>query len=232
MDPVNDLKRLVSEGLVEDIRQIEESLVLQQQIRNSAEGINRADLGPLFGRFQPVLARYAVIASVRLFDPPDDQYPSRSIPTILNHMRFTADYLNIVHRESIIERLISFGHERQQFEGIPDQWITQLVRKEFHDHLPLRADPDSGELSDALDALHSLKDKPIAHSEEVQIDDEWKNCDQPIRLLCDYAIDFAVTVGKGYLNQDYRLDGSTSIFRLDADRTLEMMKMLMGKIGI
>ena len=230
MDPVNDLKNLINGGLVEDIRQIEESLALQQQILSQADRINKAEFGPLFGRLQLILGRCAVTTAIRLFEPPDDNYPSRSIPTILNHMRFTADYLNIVDRNVIIERLIGFGHEQQQFEGIPDPWITQLIRKEFHDHLPAGGDAAANELSQSLDTLNRLKDKFIDHCEVAQSDNEWKSCEQHIRLLLEYATDFVMTIGKGYLNQDYLLDGNISIFGLDTDRTTETMKKLLGKI--
>lgn len=232
MDPVNDLQRLITGGLVEDIRQIEESLVLQQQIYEYAEKINQADLGPLFGRLQLILSKYSLIATIRLFDLPDDRYPSRSIPAILNHMRFTADYLNIVDREYIINRLIGFGHEKEQFEGIADPWITQLVRKEFSDHLPNAGEPEANELSGALHFLNNLKNRPIAHREEVQSDKEWKAHENHIRLLCGFATDFVITIGKGYLNQDYLLDGNVSTFQLDVDRTMDIMKRLLEKTCI
>ncbi len=232
MDAVNDLRNLLHGGLAEDIRQIEESLILLQEIRASANGINASELGPLFGRLELICGRHAVITTIRLFEPPDDRYPSRSIPTILNHMRFTADYLTIDNRGFILERLINFGHETGQFEGIPDQWITQLVRKEFHDRLPNANEPELNELSRALDSLNRLKDKPVAHSEEVQSDDEWKANTREIRTLLDYATDFAITLGKGYLNQNYVIDKDTSIFQLDADRTMEIMKKLLIIAGI
>ncbi len=232
MDPMGDLKDIIVGGLVEDIRQVEESVALNREIRVGAKDINGAALGPLFSRLQIIMGRHAITSTIHLFDPPEDNYPSRSIPVALNHMRFTADYLKIENRDFVIKKLIGFRHEESQFEGIPEPWINQLVRKEFADRLPDAGQPDSNELSKALDSLKSVRDRIISHSEEVIETDEWQSSEKDITLLMEYARDFVATISKGYLNIDYVLSDGDTIFRIDADRTTEMLKRLLKKAGV
>ena len=231
-DPVNDLKAFVTAGVVEDIRQIEETIGLYQEITTRASAINESGLGPLFSRLQLISSRHAIVVSIRLFEPPHNRYPSRSIPTVLNHMRYTADYLKIENREAIINRLAEFGHDTTQFEGIPEPWITQLIRKEFADRLPDTTQPDSNALSSALDALYSQRDRYVAHSEEVQILREWQALESDISTLLEYARDFTETIGKGYLDKDYQLGDGDSVFRLDRERTVVMLRRLLELAGI
>ncbi len=231
-DPVNDLKALVTEGVVEDIRQIEETIGLYQEITSRAGAINESGLGPLFSRLQLISSRHAIFVTIRLFEPPDNRYPSRSIPTVLNHMRYTADYLQVKNSETIVNRLAEFGHDTTQFEGIPDPWITQLIRKEFADRLPDITQPDSNATSSALDSLYIRRDKYVAHSEEVQSLKEWQAMESDIGTLLEYARDFAATIGKGYLGIDYQLGEGDSVFRLDRERTVIMLRRLLELAGI
>ena len=232
MDPMGDLKDIVIGGLIEDIRQIEEAVAIRREIRAKAVVINEAAMGSLFSRLQMILGRHAVVSAVHLFDPPDDTHHSRRIPAALNQMRFTADYLKIENREFVIAKLIGFGHNENEFEGIPDPWITQLLRKEFADRLPDAGQPGSNELSVALDSLSNARDKSIAHSEEVQTSDEWETSEKNIIMLLEYARDFTGTIGKVYLNTDFITADGDSIFRIDAERTTNILKQLLSKAGI
>ncbi len=231
MDPMGDLKDLISGGLVESIRQIEEASVLWQETGTHANAINEAGFGNLFGRLQPILQRYAILAACRLFEvESDNKYPLKSIPSAINHLRCNADYLQIQNKEFVIERLVKFGHERSEFEGIPDPWINQLVRKEFADRLPKADEPESNDLSGALHNLKLERDKFSAHSESVQRIDSLRNND--LNLLLGFARDFVGTIGKGYLNIDYVFADGDSIFRIDATRTTNVLRQLLGKAGI
>ena len=230
MDPMGDLRDLISAGLVEDIRQVEEAAVLWREISAQAEAINKAGFGNLFGRLQPILERYAVLATCRLFEPESDRYPLKSIPATLNHFRYNADYLQIRNRGFIMEKLVGFGHEPSEFEGIPDPWINQLVRKEFADRLPNADDPKANDLSGALHNLKTVRDKFSEHSESVQQLDDPKAKD--MNLLLDFARDFVGTIGKGYLDIDYVFADGDSIFRIDAERTANTLRQLLSKAGV
>ncbi len=231
MDPINDLKDLISSGLVESIRQIEEASVLWQEIGAHATAINEAECGHLFGRLQPILERYAILATCRLFDTENDnKYPLKSIPATLNHFRYNGDYLKIQNRELVIEKLVSFGHEKSEFEGIPDPWINQMVRKEFADRLPDSDDPEANDLSGALHNLKLGRDKFIGHSESAQQIDEMRTAD--MKLLLAFAKDFVGIIGKGYLNIEYVFADGDSIFRIDAERTVDVLRQLLSKAKI
>ncbi|MFO8100649.1 MAG: hypothetical protein R6U37_00555 [Dehalococcoidia bacterium] len=230
MDPMGDLRELIVGGLVENIRQVEESRVLWQEISAHAEAINEAGFGNMFGRLQPILARYTVLATCRLYEPESDKYPLKSIPATLNHIRYNADYLQIQNKEFIIEKLISFGHDRSEFEGIPDPWINQLVRKEFADRLPGQNAPEENEISGALHHLKTVRDEFSEHSESVQRLDGAR--DASMNLLLAFAEDFVGTIGKGYLDIDYVFGDGDSIFRIDAERTTSTLQQLLRAAGI
>ncbi len=231
-EPMVELKEIVVDGLVENIRQAGESMALRAEIGQNALNINEARLGHLFGRMQRIMGRYAVLAACRLFEPETDSYPLSSIPIALNHFRFNSDYLQIQNKEFVISKLIGFGHEASEFEGIPDPWINQLVRKEFADSLPDANQPESSDLSMALHNLKTVRDKFPPHSETVQESDDWGDTDTDINLLLRFAKDFVGTVGKGYLDIDYAIDDDNSIFEINSSRTVDTMKQLLIRAEI
>ena len=204
------LNDIVMKGLAENIRQAEEAVTLRDEISARAFQINEAGFGALFGGMQMTLGRYSILSVTRLFDPPDDNYQSKSIPSALNHVRFTADYLKITDREFVIKRLIAFGHDKSQFKDIPDPWITQLVRKEFADRLPKAGDPESSELSKALAALLTAGNKPVTPPKTVEESDALSIIDAPRDLLLGFAKDFVAIIGQGYLNTPFEPDTRTA----------------------
>ena len=199
-DPMGELREIVIGGLANNILQTEEALILRTKITANATQIDKSGSGHLFGRLQAILGRFAILSVCRLFEKESDSYPLQSIPIALNHLRFNAEYLKIENKEFTIKKLITFGHEKNQFEGIPDPWITQLVRKEFADRLPVPGNPESGELSSAMDALKTINDKPMATIVTVQKSDDMTPAETKIRILLEFAKEFVETIGKGYLN--------------------------------
>lgn len=144
-------------------------------------------------QLRPIARRYLALDTCRLFDPEHPDYPTRSIPAALNYLRFHADYLEIGNRPAIIQKLVGFGHEPKEFEGIPDPWVTQLLRQEFADRLPRELHPDSSDLSAALHTLRSLCDTfPLNPSAQAAIE-------RAAGPLLVYAADFVNTLRQGYL---------------------------------
>lgn len=205
-DPMGELREIVIGGLADNILQAEEAITLRAKIGAAATRTDESGLGHLFDRLQIILGRFAILSTCRLFEKESDNYPLQSLPTALNHLRFNAEYLKIENKEFVIKKLIAFGHEENQFEGIPDPWITQLVRKEFADRLPVPGNPESGELSKALDTLRSLHDISMAHPGTTQKPDGLTPAEAGIRTLLEFARDFVETIGKGYLNTDPEWD--------------------------
>ncbi len=173
------------------IRGLEETISLCEAARRLLASRGNGE-GTLPDGLPVILERYIITESGLLFEPEHPEYPTRSIPAALNYLRFHADYLKIEHPEAVIERLIRFGHEPKQFEGIPDPWITQLLRKEFAERLPRENAPDAGELSAALHTVRLLRGKfPIDPSDRAEIG-------RATEVLLAYAGDFTRTVRQGY----------------------------------
>ncbi len=205
-DPIGELREIVIEGLADSILQAEEAITLRAKIGTTSTRTGESGLDHLFDRLQVIMERFAILSTCSLFEKESDNYPLQSLPTALNHLRFNAEYLKIENKEFVIKKLISFGHEENQFEGIPDPWITQLVRKEFADRLPVPGNSGSGELSKAMDTLKSLHDTPVSHLETTQEPDGLTPVEAGIRTLLEFARDFVETIGKGYLNIDSEWD--------------------------
>lgn len=203
------LNDIVMKGLAENIRQAEEAATLRDEIRAQAFQINEAGFGSLFGRMQVTLGRYSILSVTRLFDPLYEEYQSKSIPAAFNHLRFAADYIDITDREFLIKRLIAFGHDKSQFKDVPDPWVTQLVRKEFADRSPKAGNPESSELSKALDALLTANNKPVTPPEIVEESDTLSITDANRDLLLGFAKEFVTIIGQGYLNTSFEPDTRT-----------------------
>lgn len=167
---------------------LEETLSLCRSARALRERGNPTDPA-----LPAILNRYVILDTCRLFEPEHPEHPTRSIPAALNYLRFHADYLEITGRAAVIERLVRFGHDPAQFEGIPAPWITQLLRKEFADRLPRENAPASEGLSAALRTLHSLRDRSaLDRSDQSAVE-------QAVTALLAYAADFVETIRRGYL---------------------------------
>lgn len=194
-----DLNDIVVGGLADSIRRAEEVMALRVQISANDAIASGAEFGHLFDRLQVILGQYAILMVTRIFEPEEDGFQSTSIPVALNNMRFNADYLEIHDRDFILKKLISFGHEEKEFDGIPTPWITQLVRKEFADRLPDVRDPDSNDLSRALFSLKQKRDISDGDSNIGQEGFNTEEADRNLKTLLMYARDFADTIGRGYL---------------------------------
>ncbi len=194
-----DFHDIIINGLGENIRQAEEAMALSESITANMAATDRGGVGYLFSKMQLMLQRYAIILVTRLFEPEEDGFESFSIPVALNYLRFHADYVEIRDRETILKKLISFGHEQNEFENIPEPWITQLVRKEFADRLPQAKEPENSDLDRALYNLKRMRDKITIDSDGEQEYTSMSQADRYMKTLLIYASDFIETVGKGYL---------------------------------
>ncbi len=208
-DNKKDLNDIVVVGLAESIRRAEEVMALREQISANAAINSGAEFGHLFDRLQSMLGQYAILLVTRIFEPEEDGFQSTSIPVALNNMRFNADYLEIHDRDFVLKKLISFGHEEKEFEGIPTPWITQLVRKEFADRLPDLKDPDANDLSRALYNLKQMRDVSASDSATGQEGLNIEESDRSIKTLLMYARDFVDTIGRGYLGVNLEIDTKT-----------------------
>ena len=194
-----DLDDILVKGLAENICQAEEALAICAGLGENAAAVLESGNRQLFSRIRIMLERYAIMAVTRLLEPDEDGFHSISIPVALNYMRFHADYLEINDREFIFKKLINFGHEAKEFEGIPDPWITQLVRKEFADRMPNANDPDNDDLSRALYNLKNVRDTFITDVVTEKELEEIEKSERNIKTLLIYARDFIGTIGQGYL---------------------------------
>lgn len=204
-EPQRELRDIVVNGIAESIRQIEAAIFLRRTIASNALSVNEAGFGALFGRCQAILGRYVILATPRLFEPADEGYPARTIPVALNYIRFHADYLEFTNRQPVIDKLIACGHEPSIFEGVPDPWLTQLLRKEFSDRMPDVKSPDKNELSKTLFLLLGLQDETGPAPESVIEADYVTEVETGVRSLLDQAREFVQVIAEGYLGREIAL---------------------------
>lgn len=147
-----------------------------------------------------------VLALSRLFDPPPNRFPTRSIPGLLQFLGEHADRIPVYERNGL-----------ENFLRIPDMEPTQLevpaLTREFVRRYELRL--SEGGLSDpehppaALARIRARRDKQIAHNEDwrpaVNEVVSWRD----LRDILDEAKHFAGLVGPAYMDMLFSTSSGT-----------------------
>jgi len=227
-----ELKDLITNGIVLDIFEAEQALALEEFIGKNAEAINEHRFGSFFGSLQIILAKCFILAVTRLYEQPNPRYRIRSIPEALNLLQKFANELPIKRKPLVLDKLVDFGYDMKQVQVMPDKEITLRIVKYFSDNLqPKTIISNINEIHDALDALKKVRDKALAHREAIEVSGLRLPSYAKIDKLVDLAKKFVVVVGNGYLGRNYEVNGRY-LHTSDAKRASRSLKRLLIKAGI
>lgn len=227
-----ELKDLITNGIVLDIFEAEQALALEEFIGKNAEPINEHRFGSFLGSLQIILAKCFILAVTRLYEQPNPRYRIRSIPEALNLLRKFANELPIKRKSLVLDKLVDFGYDMEQVQVMPDKEITLRIVKYFSDNLqPKTIISNINEIHDALDALKKVRDKALAHREAIEVSGLRLPSYAKIDKLVDLAKKFVVVVGNGYLGRNYEVNGRY-LHTSDAKRASRSLKRLLIKAGI
>ncbi len=228
-DRLNDI---ISNGVVIDIFHAEEALKLNDLISQDADRINDATFGAFFGSLQIILIRHLILTMNRIFEREGERYSVRSIPAAIKVLSKHADGLTIEQKPVVIAMLYDSGFDVEQLANVSTPDFTRIIANYFSETAPQAGLKEPEGLSEALDALKTLRDKFVAHPEAVKPEDLPKTTFREISQLLGFAKFFVSTVGVAYLNKFYVDRAGSYGLSVDAGKASRCLKRLLQAAGV
>mgnify|MGYP001277041165 CR=1 FL=1 len=222
-----DLGSLIDRGLVSDVLRMERSFALLETIGTRAELLNAhefGNFGELFGALQEALQTECLMAASRIFDPPGRRYPNRGMRHVLSFIRDHADELPAIAHPQGLKTCLA---------GTPlELTLMPLVDRGGRDFAIALVDQFSAlivadDRTNAIDALRTIRDKAIAHNEQVETVEgpTW----QAIADLIAIAKKLVAALGWAYANTAYEIDGDF-LLTSDAQRPGRALERLVERL--
>lgn len=215
------LDYIVGYGVVKDIFKAETAIFLCWRIGDYADAINESNFGELFSTFQRLLINELALSLSRIFENPQKQYPTKSIPSAVAFLKMNRNRL-ILKNRSLVERdLANLGYSLRELSRMNDLQCTDLIVEKFETLPP--------KLNLGLEAWKALRDKKIGHNEAISSSSlpitRW---DQAHNLLI-WAKEFISLIGEGYTGLGYKPDNGEFFLTNDARRTSVALERLFQK---
>jgi len=231
MNPQEQLKDIICNGVVLDLADAEEASALEEFIGVNAEVINVAKFGAFFGTIQRFLDRQIILSVARLYEQPK-RYPIRSIPAALEMLEKNAATINILDRPALEKELSELGLDQEMLKSLTAKELTQTVVKHFKPVNPTSSKNPDFLLDCALEATKTLRNKYIAHHEVIVWDELPKPTYHQLKQLIDAAKDFVSVVGLPYLSTVYKCDDGEYLLSIDATRSQRCLKRILEKLKV
>lgn len=210
-----------------DIFRMERAHALLRTIGTRAAILNdrtRGNFGELFNSLQTALTADCVIAVARIYDPPSRRYPTRCMRYVLEFLRKNREELPSIRERYQLElALRAAGVEAQLAPFMshgPARFADALV-----DHF--LAILESEDTQRAIEALKTLRDKAIAHNEDVETvaGPTWQSLSELVR----HAKYLVGILGWASLDTAYFVNGEF-ILSEDAVRADRALNRLIGQV--
>ena len=197
-DITDRLDDLLTKGICDDIYRAEQALGMLIMIGHHAGAINAATFGEFFGSIQQVLGRQAVLSVASLFERPDNRFPNRGIPSVLNLLEANAATLDILQRRELIQHLVALGEVQSELDALSNVDLTARTVRFFRQRLL-----ENPIVRIALDKVKTFRDKAVAHNEEIAFEVLPQPTIAQFSGLLTHAQQFLKVIGRGYLNVHY-----------------------------
>ncbi len=225
------LREYLLDGIAREILRAEEAYSLAQEIGKYAEQINTANFGEFFGSLQIILSDRQTLSVVKIFDQVK-KYPTRSIPGTLSLLEDNADHWELPERQELHHVLVKAGSNILDVERLGNAELTRLLVAHFRSTLPKTQAIDSDQPSLPLTGLLQFRDKVVAHNEAIETDTLQEVTWGDAASLVNYAKDFVIAVGLGYLGMYFGASSDDYLLTSDAHRTSIGLRRLLKKAGI
>ena len=212
-------------ALMKDIYTAEESLFLEELMGKNASAINEKNFGNLFGRLQGILLNNGRLCICRIFEV-NRRYSLLSIPATIDYMKEHNNNLKIEQRPNLIKKLVSMGLDETNIVHLDDVEVTEETTNLFLQQLQKPG------VVNSLDRIKAIRDKSIAHSEEVEVSMLPRHTYAEMDSLIKLAKDFLSAIGGGYLSCAYECDGESFPLTSDAQRASRSLKRLLKDAGV
>lgn len=161
------LKRIILSGILKDVLLAERSYSLNKEINTShsemLEGVE-ADIAWIL---YDLSYTEMILSLCRIYDTPDKRFPTRCLKQIYKFIKDNSYDLDIPHRDDVLLQA--------PFFDIPGNFITLLqesTNKEFNKRAVAYFETEeiNEPIMTALGTLKTVRDKLLAHNEDVPID--------------------------------------------------------------
>ncbi len=220
-----ELKRLVQEGPVTQIIRAEQAISILNVTGAVADQINKKNYGEVISTFQNLCIDQFVLSITKLYEIPRE-YALNSIPSVLDYFDNNKENLEITEPYSLEQQLMRLGLDLAGFEKLTNAEQNTIIYNELSRRSPSLQD------NEALAALKTMRDKKIAHPEDINVQSLEKATWQAAEDLLQYPKDVVGVLGDGYLSTVYMLEDGEYLLTSDATRVGRGMKRMLKDLGI
>lgn len=220
-----EFARLVREGPVSYIFRTEQALSIMNVTGELSKGINANNYGEVFSTFQSFCIEQFVLSITKMYESPR-RYSLKSIPSVLEYFRKNATEIEVRELILLSKQLSRIGFDTDGFDDLTRVEQNTLVYEELARRLPRVED------NETLAALKAMRDKQIAHPEDIEIEVIAKTTWKKAEALLEYPKDLVGVLGDGYLSTAYMLEDGEYLLSYDAMRVGTGTRRMLKNLGI
>jgi len=220
----DDLEAILNEGVSSDIFLADQAFALYACIGEHAAGVNASTYSDVLSTMQRGALSEFVLAVTRLYDVPR-QYPLRNIPGALSFIEEHAQELKIEQPIVLRRDMQRLRVWCPEMDGPDAAEIVRAVCRSLRARVPRVA------TSRALDALRALRDKRIAHHEQLTSELQRTTWDAAQSLLHP-AKDIVGVVGMAFVSTVFTDDEGRYMMDSDAQRSASQLRRIFGRLEI
>ena len=221
----DELARLVKEGPVAEIFRTEQTLSILNATGALANEINNNNYGEVFATYQSFCIDQVILSITKLYETPN-RYNLKSIPAILNYFEQNSEHLEITEPNLLNQQLTRTNMLIPDFEAQDQNTKNLLVHHKLNNCLP---DISNNE---TLAELKTLRDKRIAHPEDISAESLPKPTWGAVEELLSAPKDVVGIIGDGYLSTVYMFENGEYTLSSDATRVGRGASRLLSNLGI
>jgi hypothetical protein len=232
IDVTPKLKDIISEGVVVDIYKADQAISIFDEIGKASEVLNRDNFGNLFGSIQGYMTDQLILSLTKIYERPNKNYPTRSIPSALKFLEEHSEYIKIKESWFLDGKLSGLGISESQIRCMTENEKTRVLIKELRKNMP-SVDPSNPEkLSKPMEALRDARDKKIAHNESISVEKLAHTTWEEIYPFLKFAKKAVGIIGISYLDIGYEVNDESYLPSSDAKRTGTALRRLFKKSGL
>ncbi len=226
------LRDLLLNGLAAEIFWADEAKSLVAEIGKHAAAINHGSFGAFFGPLQVILSDRQTLNVVKLFEPPNRRYPTRSIPSVLVLLEQYASLWQIAQPHVLHQLLEKAGWAKSEVVSLDNTDLTRAVIDYYRSTVPTIEATDTSPLVPALRALRESRDKVIAHNEAIDRASRQPVTWEETELLVNFAKDFVTTISFAYLGLYIGTNHADYLVSFDARKSSRTLRQLLKAANI
>ena len=221
----DELDRLAREGPVGEIFRAEQALSILDATGELANEINQNNYGEVFSTFQAFCIDQIILSINKLYENPG-RYQLKSIPAVLRYFEENTQTLVITEPYLLQQQLTRLNLLLPDMDN--DDQNTKNI---FIHHKMINLVPDISN-NETLAALKTLRDKRIAHPEDISVESLPRPTWGAVEDLLTPAKDIVGIIGDGYLSTAYMLEDGEYLLSTDASRVGRGTKRMLCNLGI